>query len=304
MATQQSPASLYPLLSAAFPANRQKQIVAMGHTEDRRWEIALRKGLETLAVEDQFVRALLELNIESADAAQSARQAIDNALAYFSTRGFPTGQSPTPAKIKRALKSIASSMTNIERDLNLLMMARRGAGIGEVERSDSLEQIQHAILGSIAANILPSSLTYKFTDEDIVGAMPSTTQSIGRNGFTNSWVGGFTKVAHTAEVLAEAFDDSELSKPTRSYDIYFVRFIWQLSVIYSRFSGKVAHAPDRNATQACDWRGPFSRFVEAVWPLTPEGSGGLGNNRRCPTNKKIREALNQSALLTASEELQ
>lgn len=304
MATQQSPASPYPALRDAFPANRQEQIVAMGHTENRRSEIATLHGLEMLAVHDQYVRALLELNIDNARSAQSAYQAIYAALAMFSIRGFPTGQSPTPAQIKKALKSIASSMTQIESDLNVLMMARRDIGIGEDERAASLEQMQRTILGSIAANILPPALTHKFTDEEIADAMPSTTQSKGQWGFSNAWNGGFTKVAHTADALAEAFGPSELSKPTRVYDIHIARFIGQLGGIFTQWTGQVPHAPDRNANQTTGWRGPFSRFVDAVWPLTPEGSGGLGNNRRCPTNKVIRAALKQSALLTAGEGLQ
>ena len=86
----------YPTLSEAFPPDRQEQVIALGHTEDRRLAIAQTEcGLHWLAVSDQFVRALLELRIANEQDAQSAHQAIDAALGMFKLRGLPTGKSPT-----------------------------------------------------------------------------------------------------------------------------------------------------------------------------------------------------------------
>lgn len=269
----------------------------MGHDEPYRKGIAYTQGLETLCVADQYARALIVLGIDTPENAQAARQSIEASLAFFMLRGFPTGQAPAPKKLKKAVSRIAASMRNMESDLNLLMMARRDIGIGEEKRAEALEQMLHAILRSIAAYILPASLTARFTADEITDALPTVSGSINTQGFSNGWAVGFDRVARTADKLASAFDQSDLSKPSQTFDIHFTRFIGQLASIYAKWTGKKARAPDRNATQPPDWRGPFSRFVEAIWPLTPEGSGGLGNNRRCPTNKRIRLALRQSALL-------
>lgn len=298
--SEQRHAAQYPTLHDVFPSQRHLQVVALGHTEDRRTEIVETHGLPMLAIQDQMVRALLELNIDNATDAQSAYDAIDAALAFFKFRGFLKGQSPSPKRIKKAMQRIAVSMGHIESDLNLLMMARRDIGIGEQERADSILQMQHAILGSIAAHVLPTSLSSKFSDDEIADSMPSVEQSFGKSGFKNDWTHGFARVAHIAQKLANTFAPAELSKPPRNHDIHFTRFIGHLGDIYERWTGLEAHAPDRNANQESDWRGPFSRFVAAVWPLTAEGSGGFSGNRHCPTNKKIREALKQSSLLQAN----
>lgn len=301
MASQQSHSAPYPVLSEAFPPDRQAQIIAMGHTEDRRSAIAQTEhGLHWLAVADQFVRALLELKIGNEQDAQSAHQSLDAALGMFKLRGLPTGKSPTPRQLAKAIERIAKSMRNIETDLHLLALARRDIGLGEQQRADSLQQIQHAILGSIAADILPTSLTRKFSNDEIAETMPTYSQTLDRMEFSFNYSGGFTKVADTVDRLAATFVSSELKKPTKGYDLNFTRFIGQLGGIFNQWIGEPPHAPDRNSNQGADWRGPFSRFVAAVWPLTPEGSGGTGGNRRCPTNKRIREALKQSALLPIS----
>jgi hypothetical protein len=269
--SEQQLAAPYPSLNEAFPNGRQHQLAALGHTENRRTEVVKTLGLPALAVEDQLVRALLELGIENAQHAKSARQEIENSLGFFSFRGFPTGQAPTPRELKKAVSRIAASMRNMESDLNLLMMARRDIGIGEQKRAEALKQMQHAILGSIAARILPASLTGKFTDDEIADAMPNVSNSINTQGFSNGWNGGFSHVAQIADKLADAFDQSELSKPTKTYDIHFTRFIGHLAGIFKKWTGNEARSPDSNATQPSNWRSQFSRFVEAVWPLTPEG---------------------------------
>jgi hypothetical protein len=289
----------YPSIEMAFPYQCRDRLTALGHTEERRLNIAKSADLEMLALSDQYVRAIYELGIDSPENASNAHSAIESALAFFQFRGFSTGDSPSPKAIKKAIKRIARSAENIQADLNLLMMARRDIGINEQTRADSLEQIQHTILGSFVANVLPASIRNKISDDEIAAAMPTITSTANAFGFSSEWEGGFSKLANTANSIADAFTLAELSKPTRTYDVHLARFIGHLAAIFELWTGSAPHSPDRNVNQPSDWRGPFSRFVAAVWPLTPEGSGGLGNNRRCPTNKQIRKALKQSVLLTA-----
>lgn len=288
----------YPSIDEIFPSHDHERLALLGHDEIRRQVIASSAGLEMLALSDQYARAIYELGIDNQTDAGIAHQEIEAAVTMFHLRGVPRGQSLTPSQIRSGLRRIASNLREIQNDLNSLMVARRDFGIGESVRNSSLEQIQLTMLGSIAANILPSSLTNKFTDEDIADAMPIVFQTEGSLGFTNTWAGGFNRVAKVADDLADAFEPLDLSKPTRAHDLNLVQFIGCLGEIFTHWTGQKARSPERNANQAVDWRGPFSRFVEAVWPLTPDASGTIGENRRCPTNKVIRGALNQSALLS------
>lgn len=291
----------YPSLQAAFAADQIAALKALGHNEAFRANVAQTAGLEHLCILDQYARCLLTLGISNRDDANKARRSIEAALASFMFRGILTGQAPTPTNVKNAILRIGASFTSIGSDLALLMTARRDVGIGEETRAEALEQIQYAILGSIAADLLPQALASKFTYDEVADAMPSVSNAANKQGYNDQWAGRFNKVGQRIGTLAASFDGGDFAKPRRTFDIHFTRFIGQLAGIFTIWTGQSARSPDRNANQPQGWRGPFSRFVEAVWPLTPEGSGGLGNNCRCPTNKRIRDALNQSALLANTE---
>ena len=286
----------YPTLAYADSgADPAAELASANETEIIRASIAQNQGLETLTIIDQIIRAMTELGVHGETEAASVGRQIDNALVAFKFRGFPTGAAPTPAKIRKAIKRIADSAKTIESELNMIMSARRGAGGKDEPRALALAQIQHLILGSIADNALPAPLRAKFTDDDIADVMPSASLLT----FNNQWNGGFERIGLAAQKVHDAFPASELKNPPRVVDPSFADFIGRLGAIYQDVTGQAPHAPDRNANQPDGWRGPFSRFVEAVWPLTPEGSGGLGSNRRCPSNRKIRDALDKSAVLTS-----
>lgn len=268
---------------------------AVREVEAIRVRIAANLGLPALAVADQMAAAMAVLGVQGQEQAALVENQINSALVCFTLRGFPTGLAPNPAQLRKAIKRIAESARNIESDLELIMMARRGTQAGEATRADTLQQIQHAILGSIAANAIPSALRRTTTYDEIADTMP-TAELLS---FSNVWIGGFANIAHDVEKLHAAFEADAFARPTNVIDDHFAAFIGRLAAIYEEVKGEVPHAPDPSESMSSDWRGPFPRFVAAVWPLTPEGSGGHGDNRRCPSNKRIREGLRHSAgLLT------
>ena len=183
----------FPPLSSVFPQDKLPAAIAMGHTEDRRAAIVTQCSLDQLRVEDQLVKALLHLAITNPTDANIARQHIDGALAMFCIRGVPHGEGPSPRQIRNALNRLSKSLLQIEADLSLLMLARQDTANNETERGEALEQIQHAVLGSIAANVLPQELSGRFSFEDIAAAMPTIKSGARSIGWENGWNGGFAK---------------------------------------------------------------------------------------------------------------
>ncbi len=264
----------------------------IGHSAARRIQIAMHEGLERLAVADQYARAILALNISSPQNAEIAHSEIENAITAFLFRGAGKGSNPEPQEIIRAVSKIADSLSVIDESMSLLFGAMvNSAGI-HAERHNTLEAVHREIFGAIFAKALPVSLAEKIADSWI-GVLPSANRNENEWSFSNPRNGRFALAASAVQQIAANLTAESLALPRRASDYDFVSFIKRLGFLYHKWTGTEAASPDRNLNQSHNWRGPFGRFVEAVWPLTPEGSGGEGQTRSCPSSSRIRAALRQ-----------
>jgi hypothetical protein len=295
------PASVPDWLPPFLPIGFAEKAKAIGHDDERRILIAICNGLEGVASEDQYIHAILEIGIDNPQDADCAHLQIEGILAAFQIRSFPTKQSPTPTNIIDSIEKIADALNRIDFELSIISMARNGVGINDHNRQKSLKFVHEEILKSILNRALPATLASKFTESEIEQAMPIKFRDQNTWIMSDPWNCRFSLAASSIRNIAERINGAELASPSRQPDVDFVSFISRLGTIFQQWTGTVPASPDPNSNQNDDWRGPFGRFVAAVWPLTPEGSGGLGESRDCPSNKRIRKALKQSALLASRQ---
>lgn len=274
----------YPTIEEAMHPFSTDALAAFGYDENTRTKIAFEQGLPNLAIADQFARAMAELGVIGIERSNDVRLQIQNALLLHKFRGFASGETPPPAKLKKAIKQISNCAAEIDRSLELIFDARRDLYAAGDSRAEALRQVHLTILGSVAANVLPAQLREKFTDDDIANVMPESSFP----SFSNPWVGGFARVADIAKRVHDEFANSELAKAVKNpVPQPFVDFVHRLGAIFRNVTGDPPRANKPTSTQPTDWHSPFVRFLLEVWPLTHERTHGIDP----PADARIRRAL-------------
>ena len=283
----------YRTIDDVFSLVEIKRLPAFEYNEARRERIANAGGLEELANTDQLAKALCCLRINKPEDVPAAVSDISFSLESFKYRAPEQVTNISSESLLDALNRIALNARNIDDDIALLTLAYRTTGLNSDARVDSLKQIQNQIFTSIVRDILPAALSSSITDDALLNSLPAKFDSISTIEFNSQWQHrGFNIFGQIVDGLAQQYGE-KLARNTRPNEIHPARFIGNLARVYEVWTGKRATVPNRTETQPKDWRGPFPRFVETVWPLTPEGSSNIA----CPSDNTLRSYLKNSLSL-------
>lgn len=196
-------------------------------------------------------------------------------------------------QILSAIERIEGGVRDIAAGLLVIHDARMTITPNAKRRSESLDQIQKAVLGQIAEAVfraIPSSAT---TYDQFAAAMP---QYGSLPNFGNSWRGTFEKAAARIGKLRAAFKAEDFRAPTKDIDETFVRTVGALGVIFRDATGKEAkaYAPGGDTANK-EWRPPFCQFIAELWPLIGEQGAPV------PSNRRIADALKHASTLPPAD---
>lgn len=283
--------AVFPPLTYANSPHSSEERAARDRAEQRRAWIYNNFGPEQLAISDQYVRAMVELGVTGAEQSASVARKIESALAAFMFRGAAPGTMRSGSELLRSVDRIAVALESLAKELGIIMAARRSLGLAATCRAENLDQIHRAILDSIVEAVADGQQTI-FPCDQVAGTMP--TVGPGLHDFSDSWTPSFNRAARKVRKVRSAFEVDDLNLPTHQAEQSLTDFIHRLGSIYKEVTGRPPAANKRKATQPDDWNSPFVRFLQQVWPLTPEGSNGGAP----PSVNKIASALKSPPTFT------
>lgn len=187
------------------------------------------------------------------------------------------GQSPSD--LFAALEDIAQGSESVAKGLAAIALARRAAA-PDTARAAELAHFQAAVLSQIARSTTPRELNARFSDEQLADAMPFVQ---GLVDFHDDWAPGWATLPNKIRKLATLPDRDSLRR-SRAVSAELIEIVGRLARIYTQATGRKPAVSEADAAAKPGWKGPFHRFVEAVWPA-------LGTGSRLPSTGRLKRAL-------------
>lgn len=184
-----------------------------------------------------------------------------------------------PGDIIKAIEKIRSGLQAVSEGFEVLGDARKLTTQNEEQRDQSLRTIQHAILKSVIHDVLCRIPNGCDLEEAAASKLPEYAPYM-----PDMWAGLFAGAEATASRALEVFQARDFRGPTNTQKQWLVAFIHSLAEIYEAAAGRTAAAPRPSGNVAADWRGPFSRLIAGLWPLT-------GETEPAPSSGVIKRAL-------------
>lgn len=191
-------------------------------------------------------------------------QSILTASFIASFQYTPPGKQLKPAQILAAVRNIEAGLQQAQKGLRILDAARATAGPTDTERSKALMDAQQSILIALAQSVCALVKGVEVTPEQLAASMPR----YGFASFENDWSNVFRQAIARTGKARESLTAANLRLPTRAREEGFLRGIGMLGDIYEEATGDPPKAYSKGSdSRNPDWKPPFVRFVEDLWPL-------------------------------------